>query len=161
MLVLCLSSAGYVGIGIGVRVKRDGAPAALTSHPHYRQWQELAGLVTDGVRMTQAKLTGKPMARPSRGGGGAGGAGYAAISTSSSSPPSSKRSKPKDDNKKSKKKKTHSSDAAETTADSRPMDDGATTAQASNPGPSATPAGNPAVKGTASAGGGRWVHVPA
>eukprot|EP01043_Picozoa_sp_COSAG02_P007800 COSAG02_NODE_240_length_27672_cov_67.291445_7_plen_311_part_00 len=159
MLVLCLSSAGYIGIGIGIRVKRNGAPAALASHPHYRQWQELAGLVTDGVQMTQAKLTGKPIARQTRGGGGAGGVGYTAISTSSSSPPSSEKRKPKDNKKKS-KKKTHSSDAAETTADSRVMDDGGTAAQASNSGPAATPAGSPAVKGTASAGGGRWVHVP-
>lgn len=162
LLVLCFSAAGYVGIGIGLRVKRNGAPTALASHPHFRQWQEFGGLVVDGVRMTQAKLTGKPMPRPSRGGGGAGGAGYSALSAGSSSPPSSRKSKPKDDKKKS-KKKNQSSDAAETTAAaaSRPVDDTEIAAQASIlSGGSTTPAGSPAAKDTASAGGGRWVHVP-
>jgi hypothetical protein len=163
VLVLCLSAAGYVVLGVGLSVKRSGAPAALASHPHYRRWQELGGLVVDGVRVSQAKLTGRAMPRPSRGGGGA---GYAALSDSSASPPSSKGSKhkseaqgSKDDKKKS--KKTRSSSRADTSADDSAMvgDGGAGVPPSIPPGAGAAPAGKE-VKATASGGGGRWVHVP-
>ena len=162
VLVLCLSAAGYVVVGVGLSVKRSGAPAALASHPHYRRWQELGGLVVDGVRVSQAKLTGRPMPRPSRGGIGA---GYAALSDSASAP-SSKGSKhkseaqaSKDDKKKTKKSRSSSSKADTNADDSATMGDGEKGAPASPP-PAGAALGGNEVKATASAGGGRWVHVP-
>jgi hypothetical protein len=39
----------YVGAGVPIGARRSGAPLALGAHPHYAQWQELAGLAKDGL----------------------------------------------------------------------------------------------------------------
>jgi len=39
----------YVGAGVPIGARRSGAPLALAAHPHYAQWQELAGLAKDGL----------------------------------------------------------------------------------------------------------------
>jgi hypothetical protein len=143
-------------------MKRNGAPRTLASHPHYRQWQELGGLVMDGVKLTQAKLTGRPIPTPARSDGGSS-AGYSTLSAAGASPPSTKGSKhkaevqAKDDKKKS-KTKSRSSRKNETALDSDPIGNAGTGAVSSS---SPTSAGSSeAVKATASGGGGRWVHVP-
>ena len=162
VLVLWLSSMGYVGGGVGLRMKRNGAPCTLASHPHYRQWQELGGLVVDGVKLTQAKLTGRPIPRPARGDGGSS-AGYSTLSAAGASPPSTKGSKHKaeiqaKDHKKKSKTKSRSSQKTGATLDSDPIaNDGIGAVSSSSP---ASAGSSEAAKDTASAGGGRWVHVP-
>lgn len=156
ILVLSLSAVGYVALGVGLRVKRNGAPVAIASHPHYPQWQDLRGLVADGVQMTRAKLTGKPL--------GAKGTGYTSIPDTNSSPKSSSKRKKlqlEDGNKKS-KKGSRSSGKVEETASSSAIDDDGTgsSASVSRSSAAAGVTANQASKDTASAGGGRWVHVP-
>eukprot|EP01043_Picozoa_sp_COSAG02_P042148 COSAG02_NODE_3558_length_6563_cov_38.861850_2_plen_359_part_00 len=40
----------YVAGGVGFTAKSQGKAVALASHPHYPQWQEVRGLVMDGVK---------------------------------------------------------------------------------------------------------------
>ena len=47
----------YVVGGVGFAVKTQGKRVALTSHPQYSQWQEMHGLVKDGIEY--ARLGGK------------------------------------------------------------------------------------------------------
>ena len=39
----------YVAAGVGFAAKTQGKSLALVSHPHYVQWQEVRGLVMDGI----------------------------------------------------------------------------------------------------------------
>ena len=39
----------YVAAGVGFAAKTQGKSVALVSHPHYTQWQEVRGLVMDGI----------------------------------------------------------------------------------------------------------------
>ena len=55
-------------------MKSQGSPTSLASHPHYERWQEFAGLVVDGVKISRSKLqgTGGAEAQPLRRGGQSG-----------------------------------------------------------------------------------------
>jgi hypothetical protein len=164
VLVLALSSAAYVGGGVGFAVKRLGAPPALSSHPHYRQWQEVGGLVADGVQLTQAKLTGRPMPKPSRGGSGGAGAGsYSPLSDAESGGGGSPSSKDKKKKKEKKEKKETKKGRGDSDGSPR-SDTGAADAPVVAAGAAGAAAGggggDAGVKATASGGGGRWVHVP-
>eukprot|EP01046_Picozoa_sp_COSAG06_P045341 COSAG06_NODE_6253_length_3012_cov_3.331617_4_plen_233_part_00 len=165
VLVLALSSAAYVGGGVGFAVKRLGAPPALSSHPHYRQWQEVGGLVADGAQLTQAKLTGRPMPKQSRGGsgGGAGAGSYSPLSDAESGGGGSPSSKDKKKKKEKKEKKESKKGRGDRVSDGSPRSDtgaaDAPVAAAAAPA-SAGGGGDAGVKATASGGGGRWVHVP-
>lgn len=62
--VLCL--AGYLGGGVALGVRKNGAALGLAAHPHRARWAELAGLCRDGIRFTQQKLRGSSYAGSNR-----------------------------------------------------------------------------------------------
>jgi hypothetical protein len=62
--VLCL--AGYLGGGVALGVRKNGAALGLAAHPHRARWAELAGLCRDGIRFTQQKLRGSRYAGSNR-----------------------------------------------------------------------------------------------
>ena len=53
---LCL--VVYLGGGVAVGVRKNGAAPGLAAHPHRARWAELAGLCRDGMRFTQERLRG-------------------------------------------------------------------------------------------------------
>ena len=53
---LCLMV--YLGGGVAVGVRKNGARPGLAAHPHRTRWAELAGLCRDGMRFTQERLRG-------------------------------------------------------------------------------------------------------
>ena len=62
--VLAFLSAAYVASGVFVG-KRDGRGAGggfLEAHPHYQQWQQAAGLVSDGISYARARGDGRARA---------------------------------------------------------------------------------------------------
>jgi hypothetical protein len=74
VIALAMGAALYVGGGVGFAVKTRGAAPGISAHPHVPAWQEVAGLVKDGVLFAQArvaKLRGgeQPVAAPDRKGG--------------------------------------------------------------------------------------------
>ena len=89
--VLAFLSAAYVASGVFVG-KRDGRGAGggfLEAHPHYQQWRQAAGLVSDGISYARARGDGRARAPQRRGGGGAGTTSEALVP----SPKKEKRSK--------------------------------------------------------------------
>ena len=72
--VLAFLSAAYVASGVFVG-KRDGRGAGgglLEAHPHYQQWRQAAGLVSDGISYARARGDGRGRAPQRRGGRGGG-----------------------------------------------------------------------------------------
>ena len=59
IVAMLLLAVGYVGGGIGIGVKTSGGKSELAAHPHYRQWQELRGMVNDGLQLVKG---GRPQA---------------------------------------------------------------------------------------------------
>ena len=67
--VLAFLSAAYVASGVFVG-KRDGRGAGgglLEAHPHYQQWRQAAGLVSDGISYARARGDGRGRAPQRRG----------------------------------------------------------------------------------------------
>ena len=64
--MLAFLSAAYVASGVFVG-KRDGRGAGggfLEAHPHYQQWQQAAGLVSDGISYARARGDGSAGSGP-------------------------------------------------------------------------------------------------
>jgi hypothetical protein len=148
-LLLCaLGSAVYVGGGSAYGARAGGGGAlALQSHPHYRRWGELRGLCEDGLRFVRAGGSRPPRA-PRQGGG------YVAAPAAGGSDDAEPRGDRKD--KRNKEKRTSSSGGKK----GKERGGGEEVAA-----PVVATASAPAVvavasEGTASAGGGRWVHMP-
>lgn len=77
LVALCLFATVYVGGGIlqGTGTGRSSSSAggvvasSLQSHPHWRYWQQLRGLCTDGYRMVAQRGPGAAASAPLLGGG--------------------------------------------------------------------------------------------
>jgi hypothetical protein len=104
IILTAIALAGYIGGGVTLGVRKNGAAPALSAHPHHERWAEFAGLCRDGVRFTQRQLRGAD------GRGGSGGSSRAPlISAERGSPSKSKAGKPKGSGKAEKKR--HKKDA--------------------------------------------------
>ena len=160
VLVLLFAMAGYTAGGVGLAVKRSGAPLALTSHPHHHRWREFVGLVMDGVELTRAKATGKSAPRSSAAVRG----GYKAVADPGGGNPGQKASSKQSEKTEKKEKKAEKKGKKA----QRGGDGGEGSPDAARAPTSAAPAAAPAAvgataggpKATSSGGGGRWVHVP-
>ena len=98
IILTAIALAGYIGGGVTLGVRKNGAAPALSAHPHHERWAEFAGLCRDGVRFTQQKLRGAD-------GGGSGGSSRAPlISAERGSPSKSKAGKAKGSGKAEKKR---------------------------------------------------------
>lgn len=58
LIIAVLSLTGYLGGGVALGVRKNGAVPGLAAHPHRHRWAELAGLCSDGIQFTQQKLRG-------------------------------------------------------------------------------------------------------
>lgn len=163
---LLLGVGLYVGVGVGLGSRRRGQQGlGLASHPHHRAWLEVRGLVSDGVRLAGARMTGQRL-QPARS-GGAGGLERPLVTdrqhVGNAGRQQEKRSSKQESGKdqRSRQKKTWDGGA-------RDSDDGRSVGQpvaeaggGRGSAAAASAAGSkPKVTQTASAGGGKWVHVP-
>lgn len=60
LLTTALCLLGYLGGGVAIGVRKNGAVPGLSAHPHRPRWAELAGLCRDGIRFTQQRLGRSP-----------------------------------------------------------------------------------------------------
>ena len=155
LVVFTLCTAGYVGGGaaVGFRRGQGGVPAAkgvgvLAVHPHFKLWGEVVALCVDGALFVSARAGSRHSGRGGIGGGysslretapaGAAVAGKVKAEKKEKRATSSERSSGK------KEKKGRSKEREKDGKESSPPE---------VPAPEPEP-------GTASAGGGRWVHIP-
>lgn len=168
LLLAGLFSAFYIGGGLAMGLRGGGGGGAgaisiLMVHPHYRKWMELAALCYDGVLFASRKA----------GVGGLGGAGsrYTPVPGAATEPSrssSKKRSSgggaqgsPKKDKEKASKKSSGGKKEKKEKKDKADKEEqGGGGGGVAAPTPASAPNSAPALAGTASAGGGRWVHVP-
>lgn len=145
--VFAMMAGIYIGVGTvwGARVSGVSGRAAVRAHPHWRQWEEVAALVEDGVAFARGRR---------RAGGGVGGEQrerlYVEAPGGDVSPRGSKQGK------KEKKAKRAKGDGGNEAKKER--------SSSASPRPAAAEAAPaaPAAPATsvASGGGGRWVHIP-
>ena len=143
-------SLAYVlgGIAYGRRTRSDGHSSLLLQwHPHWRQWEDLAALVQDGIAFSQARVRGrnKRLYREvARSAHASSGAGRAKADVEVCTPKREKLRQQKSG------KKQNAEDSQEGSV--RKSADGVTLS--SNLAAASEPAAS-----TPSGGGGRWVHV--
>ena len=140
----------YLAVGSAMEHQRTGAKG-IQALPHLERWRQLAGLVYDGVEF--AKGSG------GRGRSGGSGREYRSLPEAERQP--SGRTREKESKKESKKSSSSSSSSK---ARSPSKVERKKEARVSEPEPEtllqSSAAAAVALPGTASAGGGRWVHVP-
>jgi hypothetical protein len=154
LLLLGIGSCVYVSGGVALAAKTEGRPWRLSSHPHHTLWVELHGLVLDGVAYARAVAAGREMAggryaaAKQRSGGRAGRSsqqqqpvGYG------STQQGGRQEKAKTKSSKRPKDKGHA-----VSHEPPGHDDDTNVSESQSP--------SAAAAGVASAGGGRWVHVP-
>lgn len=153
LIAFSLSSAFYLGAGILGPWRRGSsggltAKQALAVHPHYHRWVELAGLVADGAAYAKARRLGKapPPGRQrqhcNQNLGETGGEGERKLK------------------EKQKDKRRSSSSNKSKSRTSREADPNLEEALVGHAQSGSMTGDIPSVAGTASAGGGRWVHIP-
>jgi hypothetical protein len=189
IVLATLALAGYLGGGVALgkwRDKRGGGASGsqrdrlAAFHPHYRQLENLVGLCRDGVTFSRGVL--------GLGGGGSGGGGGGArrrdnqneplltgrrSSSSDAETHTTAKSSPKKKEKsaKEKRKHRHQPDGKHERGKEGSGKGKDREGLARDPGPGehaevgggdggSVDAPQPTAKGTSSAGGGRWVHVP-
>ena len=146
-------SAIYLGGGAAHRYRQLGGKHRSVHEllPHRQMWGEVAGLVSDGISFVR--------------GGKGGQAGYRPLASASAERGEAKKERGEKRRSSSKKEKKEKAERKEGKAESKSRSRGG---EAASP-PAAPAAAAPAAGGggdggksrdTASAGGGRWVHVP-
>jgi hypothetical protein len=165
--IKCLVGLGllYVlgGVAYGRRTRSDGKSGLLWQwHPHWRQWEEVAGLVQDGVAFSRAG--GRQRGGYSEVGAGAGSDGGSGNSGRKDEPHSPKREKKssqkdqrKKDTKESRGSKESKQERQQRSEDGRVEPGGPEQGQRAGSASTKPEAGAPV--SAPSAGGGRWVHV--
>lgn len=174
LLILGLGGFAYVGGGVALAAKTEGKVWRLSSHPHLPLWVEVHDLVVDGAGYTHGVAVGRRKTGSRRGGGGAARAerGYGSL-----------EQREQRDGRKEKGDKGEGRDRGQTKSKSsktgraksedsgggagRGEVGGADPLLAAQPdegdggvGRGSAPAGPAAEAGVASAGSGRWVHIP-
>ena len=179
LLFLGLGGCAYLGGGIALAVKTQGKPVRVGSHPHVSLWVEMHGLVIDGVGYAHGvavgrRTTGSRHKLTGRGGGRAGKAehGYGSLAHGERAEERKERKQRESGGKdrvkvqgqhESKRKSSRGEKSAGEDKEPDPsllvrQDDGGDNADGGST--AAEPAAAAAAVGVASAGGGRWVHVP-
>jgi len=168
--IKCLVGLGLLymlgGVAYGRRTRSDGKSGLLWQwHPHWRQWEEVAGLVQDGVAFSRAG--GRQRGGYSEVGAGAGsdgGSGNSGRKDEPHSPKREKKSSQKDQRKKDSKDSKESRGSKESkqqrqqrSEDGRVEPGGPEQGQRAGSASTKPEAGAPV--SAPSAGGGRWVHV--
>ena len=158
--VLLGGSSLYLVLGTFFNMQSRGKPAGLQALPHLEYWQNLGGLVHDGVGFTRSNLQGR------RGAGGARRSAYSGVKAEAAKSRESRESSEKA-RKKEKKEKDRKKDKSEKHDGKDHRDEAkpgiVARAASAGPVPDQSPAGGSdgGARQTASAGGGHWVHVPA
>ena len=148
--MLCACTLLYVAGGSAVMV-RQGAVSG-TNHPHIKQWQQLRGLVVDGMRFSRARAQGKD------GGAWVDGTLSTGLLHAPTGTGEENNRSVKDKHSNSTTPKAKRSKSAGKSAHKAETSPFATTEP--SPPPDLGGAGTPADAGTAAGDGGRWVHVP-
>ena len=144
LLVAFVGVGLYVSGGVALAVRLSGAVPRLHSHPHHQQWCEVAALVSDGIALSRARLTGRAAQQP-RGGDQTAPLVWRRDDTAKGE--SGSRSKT-EKAKKHRKEKAPRKQAPESEPEER---------REAAPPPALEEA---PMAGTSASGGGRWVHVP-
>lgn len=149
LLAVAVVAVVYLVGGVAFAIRTKGAPATLRSHPHVALWEEVRALCEDGVAFarTQTKV------------GSAGRvAGY--VPVGNSKPPrkagvtdKAETDRAHVDGQESSKRRKKEKKDKQVGSDQRNAESLLSVPATAAPAP-------PASIGTASAGGGRWVHVP-
>jgi hypothetical protein len=170
--IKCLVGLGLLymlgGVAYGRRTRSDGKSGLLWQwHPHWRQWEEVAGLVQDGVAFSRAG--GRQRGGYSEVGAGAGsdgGSGNSGRKDEPHSPKREKKSSQKDQRKKDSKDSKESRGSKESkqqrqqrSEDGRAGSEPDSPEQGQRAGAATTKPEAGAPVTAPSAGGGRWVHV--
>lgn len=58
VVLVAVTAALYVGVGVPVGARRNGKPLGLEAHPHFDLWCELLGLAKDGVAYASGVVVG-------------------------------------------------------------------------------------------------------
>ena len=153
LLVFTLGFAGYAGGGsiYGARTGGGGKPS-LQAHPHYRQWGEARGLCQDGVRYIRSK--------GSRGRGSARAQLLQQPAAGLADRGDGEEEELRGDKKEKRKKEKRSSGGKKEKPDKEDRHESDRIKTQAAPAVVVVAVAVPAAEGTASAGGGRWVHVP-
>ena len=160
--VVALCTAAYLGGGIALAKSPNAAPTRSSSwlsmmrlHPHYARWIEAQGLVADGLAFARGTASNSERWKNNivQTGGQRAGKGYGAVvANDDEAHEEHQRNKRSMSSKHKKKITTQQVGVGKAAASSRKMKKKEKDA--------AQAALLPAVSGTASGGGGRWVHVP-
>lgn len=63
IVLLGVTTALYVGVGVLIGANKSGNPFGLEAHPHFEQWRELLGLASDGVAFAVSGVVGHGQSR--------------------------------------------------------------------------------------------------
>ena len=153
LALLTLGGGSYVVVGVayaqrvqGRKATGGGSQALLRLHPHFAKWTEMLALVEDGVAYTSGRR-GTRTPRPEQRGD----------KTEKTKQVHNEQKKERSSSSAEKKQKKERSKKSETAGTKQPL------LEAPAPSTAGPASSNPTVggpKATASAGGGRWVHVP-
>ena len=162
VIVFGIGSAFYVGGGLayGKRTGRGGVGAR--AHPHYRRWEAIAGLVSDGAAFAKTRRRGGGGYAPVPSGAGGGERGQGSPPQQRAEKKERRESKGKEKTEKAEKPGSGRSEKKEKiSSQDKDKDSKGSSSPGAAPAPASAPAvAAPAAVGTASAGGGRWVHLP-
>ena len=157
LLVFLAAGGSYVGCGVLYSAKARGTPLRLQSHPHWPLWQEVRGLVEDGLQYARRdgrKHSGAAQRAPLLGDGGGDDDSHSMASSSKAS----RRSGKSKSDKSGKTTSRNSKQSGSSSSSSGGVGGGAAPATVVVAGAgAATP--TVVAASTVAGGGGRWLHV--
>lgn len=152
LLVFAVVTVVYLVGGVAFAIRTKGAPPTLRSHPHAALWEEVRALCEDGVAFARSQT---------KGGSAGSAAGYVPVENPKPSRKAALTDKAETDRTRgdgqesSKRRKKEKKEKKDKQVGVEQRD-----AEPSLSAPAPAAPAPPASIGTASAGGGRWVHVP-